>query len=185
MGCLLIAVLLCARVSAAEIEGQIFPERIQSAAGELVLNGAGVRTHSAFKVYAAALYLPKRRDDGAAILRENQPSRISLHLLRDLTSEQVISSVNSAIHESLTAEQRAPLERRLDEFGAIFDTLPVLGKGSQILIDYLPRVGTTIRVNGQQKGVIPGFEFNQALLRTWIGERPRDVRLKNAMLGVR
>lgn len=181
-----LAALLSAAVSAAELEGYQLPERIQITKNgtELILNGAGVRMQSVVRVYVAALYLPARKDDGEAILRENQPSRVSLQLLREVTPEQVSSSINGALQETLTPEQRAPLERRLKEFNAILESFPVLKKGMQIVIDYLPQAGTTIRVNGETKGQIPGADFNRALLRTWIGERPRDTRLKNAMLGV-
>jgi hypothetical protein len=178
------ALLSISVVNATEVEGYKFPEHVQLDGTELVLNGAGVRIYSAFRVYVAALYLPTKKGDGEAILRENQSSRISLHFLRELTPEQITTSINDALRDTLTAEQRAPLERRLKEFGSILETLPVLKKGAQIVIDYAPKAGTTIRVNGETKGSIAGADFNQALLRTWIGERPRDTRLKAAMLGV-
>jgi long-chain acyl-CoA synthetase len=182
--CAVAALLSISVVNAAEVEGYKFPERVQLDGTELVLNGAGVRIYSAFRVYVAALYLPTRKGDGEAILRENQPSRVSLHFLRELTPEQITTSINDALRDTLTTEQRAPLERRLKDFGSILETLPVLKKGARIVIDYVPKAGTTIRVNGETKGSILGADFNQALLRTWIGERPKDTRLKAAMLGV-
>ena len=181
------AVLLSAAVSAAEVEGYKVPERVQLEGGsaELVLNGVGVRVQSLFKVYVGALYLPVRSEDSESILRANQPSRIMLRLLRELTPEQITTSMTRALHESLTPEQRAPLERRFREFGAIFETLPTLRRGAQIVIDYLPQAGTTIRVDNETIGRVPGADFNRALLRTWIGERPGDTGLRNALLGVR
>lgn len=182
--CAVAALLSISVVNATEVEGYKFPEHVQLDGTELVLNGAGVRIYSVFSVYVAALYLPTRKGDGEAILRENQPSRVSLHFLRELTPEQITTSINDALRDTLTTEQRAPLERRLKDFGSILETLPVLKKGARIVIDYVPKAGTTIRVNGETKGSIPGADFNQALLRTWIGERPKDTRLKAAMLGV-
>jgi hypothetical protein len=183
----LAAVIVSATVSAADVEGYRVPERVQLEGGraELVLNGAGVRVQSLFKVYVGALYLPARSEDGEGILRANQPSRIMLRLLRELTPEQITASMTRALHESLTPEQRAPLERRFKEFGASFETLPTLKRGAQIVIDYLPQAGTTIRVDNETIGRVAGADFNQALLRTWIGERPGDIGLKNALLGVR
>ena len=184
---LLAGLLFATPIFAAEVEGYKLPERVQLGTGgtELVLNGAGVRLQSLFKVYVGALYLPVRKDDGEEILRDNQPSRIALRLLRELTPEQITTSMSRALHESLTPEQRAPLERRFREFAAAFETLPTLRRGMQIVIDYLPQTGTTIRVNDETVGRVPGADFNQALLRTWIGDRPGDVGLKNAMLGLR
>jgi hypothetical protein len=52
-----------------------------------------------------------------------------------------------------------------------------------VLLDYLPGTGTRITVNGQEKIVIKGEDFFQALLRIWIGRKPVDGRLRDAMLG--
>ena len=182
-----LALLLSAAAPAADVEGVTLPERIRFGADgpELVLNGAGVRVRFVFKVYVAALYLPARMDDAGAILRDDRPSRLFLQMLRNLTVEQLASSMNEALRETLTPEERLPLEPRLKQFDAILGTLPEVRKGLQLAIDYLPQLGTVIRVNGEEKGRIPGADFNQALLRVWIGEQPRDPRLKDAMLGIR
>ena len=183
-----LALLLSAATPAAEVEGVKLPERIQIGADgpELVLNGAGVRVRLIFfKVYVAALYLPAKMDNGEAILRNNQPSRLFLQMIRNLTVEQLASSMNDALRETLTPEQRLPLEPRLQQFNTIFDTLQEVKEGMQIVIDYLPQLGTIIRINGEEKERIPGADFNQALLRIWIGDRPRDPGLRKAMLGIR
>jgi len=178
--------LFSACASAAEIEGVKLPERIEfdTDGSELVLNGAGVRVRLIFKVYVAALYLPAKTSDGDAILRTEQPRRLFLQMLRDLSAEQLIASTNEALRETLTPEERQPLESRMQRFNAIFETLHEVKKGMQIVIDYLPRLGTIVRVNDEEKERIPGADFNQALLRMWIGDRPRDPGLKKALLGI-
>ena len=105
-------------------------------------------------------------------------------MLRTIETEQLASLMNEALRETLTPEERIPLEPRLAQFNAIFGTLPEVKEGMQLTIDYLPQPGTVIRVNGEEKGRIPGADFNRALLRIWIGERPRDPELKRAMLGI-
>jgi len=55
--------------------------------------------------------------------------------------------------------------------------------GDLILLDYLPGTGTRVTVRGEDKGTIPGEEFNRALLRIWLGNQPADASLKRAMLG--
>jgi len=137
-----------------------------------------------FKVYVAALYLPVKSDDGESIIRDSRPSRLFMQMVRDLSVEQLTSSIDEALRETLTPEERLPLEPRLKQFTAIFDTLPEVTEGMQITIDYLPQPGTVIRVNGEEKGRIPGADFSQALLRIWIGDRPRDPELKKALLGI-
>ena len=180
------ALLLSAVAGAAEIQGLKVPERVTLGANgpELVLNGAGVRTMAVVSVYVAALYLPAKIDDGEKILRDNGASRLSLHMLRKLTANQISSSINTALRETLTPEERVPLESRLQELSAMFERLPELNRGTQIAIDYAPEFGTAIHMDGAEIGRFPGADFNRALLRVWIGARPRDMRLKKALLGI-
>ena len=180
------ALLLYATAAAVEVDGVTVPERIQIGADgpKLLLNGAGVRTRLIFKVYVAALYLRVKMNNGEEILRNDQPRRLMLHMLRDLTSGQLTTSMNDALHETLTPEERLPLDLRMQQFNAIFEPLHEVKQGMQIAIDYVPESGTTVLVNGHEKGRIPGADFSQALLRVWIGAHPKDPELRNALLGI-
>ena len=180
------ALLLYATAAAVEVDGVTVPERIQIGADgpKLLLNGAGVRTRLIFKVYVAALYLLVKMNNGEEILRNDQPRRLMLHMLRDLTSGQLTTSMNDALHETLTPEERLPLDLRMQQFNAIFEPLHEVKQGMQIAIDYVPESGTTVLVNGHEKGRIPGADFSEALLRVWIGAHPKDPELRNALLGI-
>ena len=48
---------------------------------------------------------------------------------------------------------------------------------------YQPDAGTSVRVNGVDKGRVAGADLHEALMRIWLGERPRDPRLRMALLG--
>jgi hypothetical protein len=180
------ALLLNTAACAAEIEGINVPEnvRLDADGPALVLNGAGVRVRLIFKVYVAALYLPAKVSNGETIIGGNQPVRFVMHLLRNLSGETINSSINDALRETLTPEQRKPLDERMARFDAIFTTLRELSEGTRITLDYLPSTGTTIRVDADEKGRIPGADFVQALLRVWLGDRARDPDLRKALLGV-
>src|ERR1700691_4311359 len=69
------AFLLCTSACGIEVNGVTLPEQIKSGqhGTALVLNGAGMRTKLGFKVYVAALYLPKKNKLAAQILHSNQP----------------------------------------------------------------------------------------------------------------
>jgi hypothetical protein len=58
-----------------------------------------------------------------------------------------------------------------------------LKKGSVVHLDYLPGTGTRVSVNGVEKITIKGEDFFQSMLRIWIGRKPVDGRLRDAMLG--
>jgi Chalcone isomerase-like len=177
--------LLSATAFAIEIEGVKLPDRVRIGRDgpELVLNGAGVREQMVFRIYVSALYLPAKNHDGEAILRKDQPRRLVPHFLRTVTAKQFTTSTNDALRDTLTPVERRPLESRMMQFNAILETLPEVKKGMEIVIDYLPKLGTTVRVEGKGQERIPGADFNQALLRIWIGDRPKDTKLKSAMLG--
>ena len=56
-------------------------------------------------------------------------------------------------------------------------------EGDQVWLDYVPGSGTSVLVNGDVRGVIPGSDFNAALLSVWLGREPVSESLKKAMVG--
>ena len=168
---------------AAEVEGVKLADKVQLGSAELTLNGAGVRTRVFFKVYVGALYLQKKENATDAVLADAGPKRVAMHLLRDLTAEQLFSALNDGLKNNHTPEQLAKLGPQLKQLEDIFNAVKAAKSGDVILLDYLPGAGTRVTVRGDDKGTIPGEEFNRALLRIWLGNQPADASLKKAMLG--
>ena len=170
---------------AAEVEGVKLADklRVSDAGPELILNGAGVRTRVFFKVYVGALYLQKKENATDAVLADAGPKRVAMHLLRDLTAEQLFSALNDGLKNNHTPEQLANLGPQLKQLEDVFNAVKAAKNGDVILLDYLPGAGTRVTVRGDDKGTIPGEEFNRALLRIWLGNQPADASLKKAMLG--
>jgi len=182
---LLIGAVITISAAAAEIEGVKLADklRVSDAGPELILNGAGVRTRVFFKVYVGALYLQKKENATDAVLADAGPKRVAMHLLRDLTAEQLFSALNDGLKNNHTPEQLAKLGPQLKQLEDIFNAVKAAKNGDVILLDYLPGAGTRVTVRGDDKGTIPGEEFNRALLRIWLGNQPADASLKKAMLG--
>ena len=61
----------------------------QVGAAALQLNGAGLRTRAFFKVYVAALYVPQKSADAAALLAQKGPRRITLTMLRNIDADSL------------------------------------------------------------------------------------------------
>jgi hypothetical protein len=57
-------------------------------------------------------------------------------------------------------------------------------EGDEYWLDYHQSMGTRISLNGKTLGTIPGADFNQALLRIWLGNKPVTKALKEGMLGI-
>jgi hypothetical protein len=182
-GCLA-ALLLAGGASALEIEGARLDDKVQVAGSELTLNGAGLRTRLGFKVYAGGLYLAERTKDAAAAVAAPGPKRVSIAMLRDVGAKTFLESLNDGIAKNTPAPELEKLKPQLAELESIMLGLGEAKKGDVIQLDFVPGTGTVVLVNGQPRGKpIPGDDFNRALLRIWLGDRPVDSDLKKAMLG--
>jgi Chalcone isomerase-like len=178
-------ILLAAPARAAQIEGVNVEEQVTTPGGALVLNGAGVRTKLAFiKLYVGALYLPKKNADADAIIKDAGAKRVVMHVLIDeLTAKELTASLNNAIAANHIPAEIALIEGRLRDLNRMMSTVGVLKKGATVALDYAPAIGTKITINGEEKLVIKGEDFFQAMLRIWIGAKPVDGTLRRAMLG--
>ena len=173
--------------SAADIEGIRITDRVdlQPENVTLQLNGAGVRHRMAVvKVYVGALYLVTKSPDAAAIIEDPSAKRLSMHIVADqVTAQDLISSMNNALAANHIPAELALVESRIRELNRTMQTVGSLPKGAVITLDYLPGTGTRVSINGEPRITISGRDFHQAMLRVWLGSRPVDGRLKDAMLG--
>jgi hypothetical protein len=181
------AALLSSASFALEIENVKVADHIAlgGSAPPLVLNGAGVRHKLAFlKIYVGALYLPAKRTSTEEVLRDPGPKRVAMHVLADeLTAKELTASLNNALAANHIPAELALIESRIQDLNRMMSSLGAIRKGGVVLIDYLPGVGTRVTINGEEKITIRGEDFYRALLRIWIGARPVDGRLRDAMLG--
>lgn len=170
-------------VLAAEVAGVKVSDTAQVGAQPLLLNGAGVRNKWLFKVYVGALYLPQQETSAEAIIADEHPHRVALHMLRDLGSKKLYGAFSEAIGANHTPAELAALDAELKQMAQIFDAIGEAKEGDLISLDYLPAGGTQIGVNGTVRGTIAGAAFNRALLKIWLGRKPAQESLKKEMLG--
>jgi long-chain acyl-CoA synthetase len=174
-------------VHAAEIEGVRIDDRVYIAQGvpELVLNGAGVRRKLVVaKVYVAALYLSSKMTVSDAVLSDPGAKRIAMHILRErISADEFVAALHDGLAANNQPPELAPLETRIRDLAAMMHQVGHIDQGGTVLLDYLPGIGTRVTVNGVARITIPGADFNRALLRIWLGDRPVDGRLKQALLG--
>ncbi len=171
----------------AEIEGIRIDDRVYVAQGlpELVLNGAGVRRKLLVaKVYVTALYLTQKKSVSDAVLSDPGPKRLAMHIMQDeITAEQFVAALHDGLAANNQPPELAPLEQRIRELAAVMRQIGRINQGGTVLLDYLPGIGTRVTINGVTRLTLPGEDFNRALLRIWLGDRPVDGRLKQALLG--
>ncbi len=184
-----ILLLLCCvavnqNVSALEVAGVQLAGSMHVGSRDLMLNGAGLRTKYFFKVYVAALYLGERTHVADVALNQSGEKRIVLHVLRELSDEQLLHGFNEVMVANHTAAELQALEPQLKELTTIFHAVKKVEDGDVIFLDYLPDSGTRITVNGVLKGNVSGELFNRALFKIWLGDKPAQPDLKQKMLGL-
>lgn len=185
--CAVAAGIPVATVAAAEVEGIRLDDRVYIAQGvpELVLNGAGVRRKLLVaKVYVSALYLAQKKNVSDEVLADPGPKRLAMHVLQEeITAEQFVAALNDGLAANNQPPELAPLEKRIRDLAAMMRQVGRINQGGVVLLDYLPGIGTRVTINGVTRLTIAGEDFNRALLRIWLGDRPVDGRLKQALLG--
>ncbi len=162
-----------------EVSGVSVPATVDVADKELTLNGAGVRKEKAFfKVYVVALYLEQPTSDADTAITSDQEKYIVLSMLRDVSREQFVEALETAIMRNSSGAMPI-LRERLD---LLQKALPPLEKGDVLTFAYLPGSGTILRGQGQEM-TIRGKDFADALLSVWLGPAPVSGGLKRQLLG--
>ena len=169
---------------AVEVGGVKLDDSTKVANQELKLNGAGLRTWAVFKVYAAGLYLPEKKKTVPEIMALNGPRRIRLVLLRDVNNEELGQAFMDGLNANSDKAEKAKFVNQTMKMGEIFASIPKLNKGDTITNDWIPGQGMSVLVNDKRVGeVLPDLAFYNAFMRIWLGDKPVDNTLKQALLG--
>lgn len=170
-------------LQAREFGGVQFPDKVAlpDTAKTVQLNGVGYRKKFFVKVYIGALYTEKLARSRDEVVAMDGPNRVVMHFLHEeVSQEKLVAAWNEGFEENLSDENLEKLRPRIDKFNAMF---PTVRQGDVIYLDYIPGTGTRVSINGENKGVIAGKDFNNAMLDIWLGEEPASSKLKDAMLG--
>lgn len=168
--------------AALEIAGVKVPESVKTDSGvALSLNGAGIRSKFVFDIYVAQLYLEHPASEAKGVIAIDGCKRMVMHFLYDkVEKEKLTDGWNEGFIGNNSPEQLKGLQQRIDQFNALFTDAR---KGEEIILDYTPTGGTKVNIAGVEKGVIPGKDFNDAMLSIWLGEKPVSKDLKAKLLG--
>ena len=145
----------------------------------LVLNGMGLRTKFFFKIYVGALYLPQKAGTAAAVMSENGPDRILMHMIYAVSKSQFADAWHAGFKDN-NPQMSDAVKAGMEQFIACFGNSK---KGDVITLDYVPGQGTQVSWNGAFCGNIPGEDFHKALLNVFLGPKPPTRELKNGLLG--
>jgi len=166
----------------AEMAGvQLVDSITQEGGTQLQFNGAGIRSKFVVKVYVAMLYLENKSNDAAAVISDAGAKQLIMHFLyKEVDKDKLVDAWNEGFDGNGSAEQLEALKPEIERFNSLFETVK---KDDRIVLDYIPGTGTVVTVAGQQKGTIPGKDFNDLLLSIWLGKKPVTEKLRDGLLG--
>jgi hypothetical protein len=178
---LFLFVLLASSVSAREIADVNVPETLTGGDGVMLhLNGAGIRSKFFFKIYIAELYMQHPTSDVVKLLSDDGQKRMVMHFIyEELSKEKLTEAWDEGFRANTDQKQLALLQTRITQFNGLFDSVK---KGDEIALDYTSEKGTQVSIRNQVKGVVPGKDFNDALLAIWLGKEPVTPELRKELL---
>jgi hypothetical protein len=168
--------------AAVEVAGVKFDDKIHVGTGDLGGPMVPVCARSGLQRSMRSLTCP-RRGDADAVLAAKEQADCDQSVARPLGAAVRRNAAGRVANNHSEAEM-VGLKDRLKQFS---DTLLAAGEpktGTSVVIDWLPESGTRLTINGQVKGKdIAGEDFYKALLKIWLGNKPVQDDLKQALLG--
>src|SRR5687768_7443009 len=166
--------------SAATVAGVNIADTAEIGAQKVVLNGAALRKKFVVKVYVGALYLPSKQNNAAAILAADAPRRQVMHFLYDVDKEKMVEAWTDGLKDN-TPNASAEVKTA---FKTLSTWMEDMKEGQTIVLTYAPGTGTTVEVNGKNKGTLGGKAIADAILNTWVGPKPGPgADFKKGVLG--
>jgi hypothetical protein len=154
---------------------------------KLLLNGAGIRYKFVVKVYTAGLYLTTRAGTTQEVLAAPGAKRIAIQMLREVDGNELGKLFTKGMEANAPRDEFVKSINGVLKLSEVFATRKALVAGDHFSVDYVPGVGSTLLLNGKPLLAEPikEPEFFSALLRIWLGDKPADDGLKEALLGVK
>ena len=169
-----------------EVAGVKMEDRIVLADTPLLLNGAGVRYKLVFKVYVAGLYLKQKASTPEEALAAPGPKRILMTMLRDIDTNELGKLFTRGIEDNMEPGSFRQLIPDIVRMGQMFARHKSLKAGESIWIDWILGTGTILTVKGKvENDILKDQAFYNALLRIWLGPKPADHQLKDALLDIK
>jgi hypothetical protein len=168
---------------AAEIAGIKFADSAEVSGQSLLLNGLGVRDRAVFKVYAAGLYLPKKSQDEKEVLAMPGGKRLHAVMLREVEGDALGRLLMQGIRDNSTPSEAIKHLNSIGKLGQAFSERKKLSAGDSFTIDFDPKLGPQVKVNGKAMNAqVNDPQFNTLFLRIWLGANPADHLLKRGLL---
>lgn len=163
--------------------GSNFAPTAEVAGHSLLLNGSGVRYKAMFQVYAAGLYLEQLANTPEGVLQTQGPKRISATLLRTINATELGNLFTKGILDNNPPSTTTQLLSNVARMSSVFTRFRMLEAGESFSVDLIPGKGMVLVVKGEPQHEPFEEAFFEAMLNIWLGPKPADRALKQALLG--
>ena len=162
----------------------VHPKTVEIQGHALQRNGAGIRTKAIFKVYSAALYLEKPASTLEEIAALPGAKRVSVSMLRNINASELGKLFAHGMEDNMDKQQFSKLIPGVMRMSDVFSRHKELKTGDKFTLDWIPGKGMLLSVNGTpEPSEFTEPAFYQAMLGIWLGPKPADTKLKQALLG--
>jgi Chalcone isomerase-like len=184
--CLVLTAGMTATQANTELAGVRYAPTLLSGTSTMVLNGSGISYKALTKQYTVGLYAPAKATDIKTLTGLSGPKQVRLVILVPMRVDNVGQMLARGIEQNSPREEYRRLIPATVQMGAVFAKMRRMRAGDTVAIDYSPAVGTRFLVNGQALGKpIVGEDFFNAVLKTWVGERPISQDLRTQLLNAK
>ena len=159
---------LTAQTESVEYNGATLARQIDVGGHQLMLNGYALRKKFIIKVYVAGLYLATKDSIPDQVLAADEARRMHFFFIYGVHKNQLCDAWNEGLEKNVP-DASAELKAR---FETLCGYMTDMKKTDLMFLTYVPGQGTTVEIRGEVKGTIPGKDFADAVLATWIGPKP-------------
>jgi len=181
MAVLLVAAMFSPAGLAREVSGAEIPESLSRDGVDLKLVGAGVRDKFFIDVYVGAFYNTTGKAEPAMAVKAEEPQAITLHILSDMVTAGRMEDATIEGFEKSTDGNIEPYRDDIDKILEVF--AEDIAAGDVFEMVYVPDKGLHVYKNDEFRGVWGNHGFKQVSFGIWLGDKPVQRGLKEAMLG--
>lgn len=145
----------------------------------LKLNGLGLRKKLWIKVYVGGLYLEHPTTNATAAAESKEVKKM---VMRFMTNKAKKSKMDSGWDEGFEGNYAHfdAIKSRVEKFKNFFRDMK---DGDIVEMTLIPGKGTTVVLNGVTQGLVDGDDFQEALVKVWVGPEPPTDDFKDGLLG--
>ena len=113
--------------------------------------------------------LPHPTSDADKAIKSDTCKQVIIHFIRSKSNrEKIVEDWNDGFFNN-SQEKLNSLQERITTFNAFFTS--DLVADDRVTFNYIPGEGTTVKINDETKGLIPGSDFMEALWAIWPGSK--------------